>query len=65
MISQRSAQACLSAPLMMNAGRVLAIDTIPNRLEMARAQGAECIDYNADDPVATIQELTGKMGWTG
>ncbi|MDQ2909393.1 MAG: alcohol dehydrogenase catalytic domain-containing protein, partial [Candidatus Eremiobacteraeota bacterium] len=55
-------QFAIASAMMMNAGRVLAIDTIPDRLEMARAQGAECIDYQAEDPVATIHELTGKIG---
>jgi len=55
-------QFAIASALMMNAGRVLAIDTIPDRLEMARAQGAECIDYQVDDPVATIKELTGQIG---
>ncbi len=55
-------QFAIASALMMNAGRVLAIDTIPDRLEMARAQGAECIDFGAEDPVATIAELTGKIG---
>ena len=42
--------------------RVIAVDTVPSRLEMARAQGAEVIDYENEDPVATIRELTGGIG---
>ncbi len=53
--------AILSAKLM-GADRVLAVDTVPDRLEMARAQGAEVIDFNAEDPVETIRELTGGAG---
>jgi threonine dehydrogenase-like Zn-dependent dehydrogenase len=44
------------------AGRVFAIDSIPSRLEMARAQGAEVIDFNAEDPVEVIHQLTGGIG---
>jgi threonine dehydrogenase-like Zn-dependent dehydrogenase len=41
---------------------VLAVDTVPSRLEMARAQGAEVIDFNREDPVETIRHLTGGIG---
>lgn len=44
------------------AGRVLAVDAIASRLEMARAQGAETIDFNREDPVQVIQQLTGGIG---
>jgi threonine dehydrogenase-like Zn-dependent dehydrogenase len=46
----------------MRAGRIIAVDTIPSRLEMARNQGAEVIDYEKEDPVATIKKLTGGIG---
>jgi threonine dehydrogenase-like Zn-dependent dehydrogenase len=51
----------LSAKLM-GAGRVIAIDTVPSRLEMAQAQQAEIIDFNREDPVETIKRLTGGIG---
>jgi len=47
---------------LMRAGRVLAIDAVPARLEMARALGAEVIDFDAEDPVEVIRELTGGIG---
>ena len=47
---------------VLGAGRIIAVDTIPSRLDMARAQGAEVIDFNADDPIQTIKELTGGIG---
>ncbi|HEY7315685.1 MAG TPA: zinc-dependent alcohol dehydrogenase [Gemmataceae bacterium] len=53
--------AIVSAKLL-GAGRILAVDTIPSRLDMARGQGAEIIDYNAEDPVETIRRLTGGIG---
>jgi threonine dehydrogenase-like Zn-dependent dehydrogenase len=53
--------AIVSAKLL-GAGRIFAVDTIPDRLALARAQGAEVIDYNAEDPVAAIKRLTGSIG---
>lgn len=53
--------AIMSAKLM-NAGRIIAIDTVPSRLDMARMQGAEVIDFNSEDPVQTILAITGGIG---
>jgi threonine dehydrogenase-like Zn-dependent dehydrogenase len=47
---------------LLGAGRIIAIDTIPSRLEMARDQGAEIIDFNADHPVEALHRLTGGIG---
>ena len=47
---------------LMGAGRVIAVDTIPYRLDVARELGAEVIDFNADDPVEAIRSLTGGIG---
>ncbi|HET6726308.1 MAG TPA: zinc-dependent alcohol dehydrogenase [Gammaproteobacteria bacterium] len=47
---------------LMGAGRILAVDQIPGRLDMARAQGAEVIDFSRENPVETIRELTGGIG---
>jgi hypothetical protein len=47
---------------LLNAGRIIAIDTIPSRLDMARAQGAEVLNFNAEDPIETIKELTNGIG---
>lgn len=55
-------QFAIASAKLFNAGRIFAVDTEPSRLEMARAQGAEVIDFNQDDPVAVIQELTGGIG---
>lgn len=51
----------LSAQLM-GAGRIFAVDAIPSRLELAAKLGAEAINYDKDDPVTTIKNLTGKIG---
>lgn len=55
-------QFVIASAKLLGAGRVLAIDTIASRLETARAQGAEIIDYEKEDPVAVIKELTGGIG---
>lgn len=52
----------IASAQLMGAGRILAVDTIGSRLEMARNLGAEVIDFNAEDPVEIIQSLTGGIG---
>lgn len=46
----------------LGAGRVIAVDHVGSRLDMARAQGAETIDFDAEDPVETILRLTTDIG---
>lgn len=55
-------QFVIASAKLLGAGRILAIDTIPSRLEMAQSQGAEIIDFNSDDPIELIQQLTGGIG---
>src|SRR5438270_2331267 len=55
-------QFAIASAKLMRAGRIIAIDTIKSRLDMARSQGAEAIDFNADDPIKAIKELTGGIG---
>jgi len=55
-------QLVIASAKLMEAGRIFAIDTLPDRLAMARAQGAEVIDYEAEDPVEAIRRLTGGIG---
>jgi threonine dehydrogenase-like Zn-dependent dehydrogenase len=55
-------QFAIISAFLKDAGRVLAIDAVPSRLEVARRLGAEAIDYNQEDPVLTIMELTGGIG---
>ncbi len=45
-----------SAKLM--GGRVIAVDRLPDRLRMAANQGATVINFDDEDPVARIVELT-------
>jgi len=55
-------QFAIAGAFLHGATRVIAIDTIPSRLDMARAQGAEVIDFQAEDPVQVILRLTGGIG---
>jgi threonine dehydrogenase-like Zn-dependent dehydrogenase len=55
-------QLAIASAHLQRAGRVFAIDTIPTRLAMARAQGAEVIDFNAEDPIEALLALTDGIG---
>ena len=44
------------------AGRIIAVDQIPERLSMAQEQGAEIVNFNEEDPVEIIMQLTGGIG---
>lgn len=55
-------QMAIRSALMLGAGRVLAIDTVPERLEMARQSGAQTLDFQACDIYEAIQDLTGGRG---
>lgn len=55
-------QFCIASAKFFDVGRIIAIDTIPSRLEMARAQGAEIIDFNQEDPIEAIKDLTDGIG---
>ncbi len=46
----------------LGAGRVFAVDNVASRLEMARSQHADPIDFGTEDPVAVIGELTNGIG---
>jgi threonine dehydrogenase-like Zn-dependent dehydrogenase len=47
---------------IFGAGRILAVDEVPSRLQKAKDLGAEVIDFNVDDPVEVILNLTGGIG---
>jgi threonine dehydrogenase-like Zn-dependent dehydrogenase len=53
--------AILSA-FLLGAGRVLAIDNVPERLEIARSQGAEVINFDSVNPVHALLEQTRGIG---
>lgn len=55
-------QFAVASARVLGAGRIFAIDSIPSRLEMARDQGAETIDFSQEHPVEALRRLTGGIG---
>ena len=55
-------QFAIVSALQMGAGRVLAVDRLPDRLEMARDLGAETINFEEEPPVEALRRLTGGIG---
>ncbi|HTS64243.1 MAG TPA: zinc-dependent alcohol dehydrogenase [Candidatus Acidoferrales bacterium] len=55
-------QFAIKSAFLLGAGRVIAIDRFPERLGMARKQGAEIIDYEEIDVLETLKEKTGGRG---
>lgn len=55
-------QFAIASAKLMHAGRIFAIDANDSRLDMARAQGAEIINFDEDDPVKMLKALTGEIG---
>ncbi len=55
-------QFAIASAKLMGAGRILAVDKYPDRLAMARRQGAMAVNFEDEDPVETILRLTGGIG---
>ncbi|OXM57584.1 glutathione-dependent formaldehyde dehydrogenase [Amycolatopsis thailandensis] len=55
-------QFAIASAKRQGAGRVFVVDGIASRLNLARGQNAETIDFNAEDPIALVKELTGGIG---
>ncbi len=55
-------QFAIASAKLLGASRILAVDTVPSRLQMAQQQGAEVIDFNAEHPVQAVRQLTGGIG---
>lgn len=56
-------QFAIRSAFMLGAERVIAIDRFPYRLELARAGGAEIVNYEeVDDVVQTLKDMTGNIG---
>ena len=51
-------QFAIRSAFLLGAGRVIAIDTVPERLALARDAGAETLDFMKEDIYERIQELT-------
>ncbi|HEU5019037.1 MAG TPA: zinc-dependent alcohol dehydrogenase [Pseudolabrys sp.] len=58
-------QFAIRSAVLLGAGRVIAIDTIPERLALARAGGAETLDFMAEDIYDRIMEMTKGRGADG
>lgn len=56
------AQFAIRSCFMLGAGRVIAIDRVPERLEMARAAGAETLNFDEVDVVEALHDMTGNRG---
>jgi threonine dehydrogenase-like Zn-dependent dehydrogenase len=55
-------QFAIASARLLGAGRIFAIDIVPDRLERAREQGAEVIHFDSEDPVEALRRLTGGIG---
>jgi threonine dehydrogenase-like Zn-dependent dehydrogenase len=57
-------QFAIASAFMLGAGRVIAIDRFPERLELARAVGAIVVDYSEEDlsVLTALKDLTGGIG---
>lgn len=53
--------AIVSAQLF-DAGRIIAVDREKSRLDVAQEHGAEVINFDKEDPVETIKDLTSGIG---
>jgi len=47
---------------MLGADRVIAIDTLPERLQMAANLGAEVLDFQSNDILESLKEMTAARG---
>ncbi|MFC4167694.1 zinc-dependent alcohol dehydrogenase [Teichococcus aestuarii] len=52
----------IRSAFLLGAGRVIAIDTVPERLAMARQAGALTLDFHDEDIYERIQDLTNGRG---
>ena len=52
----------IASAQLLDAGRVFAVDHVASRLKQARHHGAETIDFDVEDPVEVLRELTDGSG---
>ena len=55
-------QLAIRCAKLQGAGRVIVAETVPERLAMAKAGGAETIDFNAGDVLTQIKDMTHGEG---
>ena len=56
-------QFAIRSAFMLGAARVIAIDRVPERIQLAQRAGAETLDYErTEDLIETLKEMTGGRG---
>lgn len=55
-------QFALWSALHKGAGRVIVVDRVEDRLAAAQREGAEVVNFDREDPIEAIMELTGGAG---
>jgi threonine dehydrogenase-like Zn-dependent dehydrogenase len=55
-------QFCIWSAMHLGASRVIAVDSVPDRLDAARRQGAEIVNFAEENPVEFIKEMTRGVG---
>jgi threonine dehydrogenase-like Zn-dependent dehydrogenase len=55
-------QFAIKSAFLLGAGRVIAVDTVPERLALAQASGAETLNYEDKDLQEQIVAMTGGQG---
>lgn len=55
-------QMAIRSAILLGAKRVIAIDSVPERLAMARAGGAETLNFEEDSVVERLNEMTAGKG---
>jgi threonine dehydrogenase-like Zn-dependent dehydrogenase len=55
-------QFAIRSAFLLGAGRVIAIDTVPEPMAMAKSAGAQTLDFMKEDLYERIQDLTSGRG---
>ena len=55
-------QFAIKSAFLLGASQVIAIDTVPERLFLAKASGAETLDFKKEDIYEAIQDNTDERG---
>ncbi len=52
----------IKSAFMLGAERVISVDQVPERLELARSLGAETLDFSSENPLVELMDRTGGRG---
>jgi len=55
-------QMAIASAKFLGASKVIAVDCLPDRLDMARSQGAVVVNYDEEDPVKALKDLSNGFG---